>query len=415
MNFKRVVVSGLSALTPLGNDLKTTWDNLVAGHSGIAPITLFDASAYDSRIAGEVKNFDPEAFMPFKQTKRMDRFSQFAVAGAKMLLENAAYQITPDNAEDVGVIMGVGLGGLHTIEVYHEKLLASGPGKISPFMIPMLISNMAPGQVAIFTGAKGPNIITTTACASALHAIGCAWNEILLGRCVSVITGGVEATITPLGVAGFTALKALSTKNNDHPQKASRPFDKERDGFVIGEGAGLLLLESLESAQARGATIYAEIVGYGASCDAYHMTAPHESGEGMARAMRSALKSAGLQPEAIDHINAHATSTFLNDVTETKAIKQLFGSHAPHIKISATKSMTGHLLGAAGGVESVFSALALHEGIIPGTINLDNPDPDCDLDYVSNGSEHRQCQYAMCNSFGFGGTNASVIFKRWEG
>lgn len=410
---KRVVVTGLSALTPLGNDLQTTWDRLVAGESGIAPITLFDASAYDARIAGEVKNFNPEDFMPYKAARRMDRFTQFAVAGADMLMKHSEYKITDDNATRVEVVLGVGLGGLSTIETYHAKLLESGPGKVSPFMIPMLISNMGPGQVSIFTGAKGNNLVATSACASALHAIGTAWSEMLLGRADAAITGGVEATVTPLGVAGFTALKALSTSHNDDPTHASRPFDKSRDGFVIGEGGGLLLLETLESAQARGAEIYAEIVGYGASADAYHMTAPHESGEGMARAMQNALDEACLKATDIDHINAHATSTVLNDSCETTAIKVVFGDHARNIRISATKSMTGHLLGAAGGIESVFSVLALHEGIIPGTINRDTPDPACDLNYMTNGSEKVQCNYAMCNSFGFGGTNASIIFKKW--
>lgn len=413
MTRKRVVVTGLAALTPLGNDLRTTWDRLVAGESGIGPITLFDASAYDSRIAGEVKNFNPEDFMPYKQARRMDRFSQFSVAAGDMLMKHSGYTVTPENTYRTSVILGVGLGGLHTIETYHSKLLASGPGKISPFMIPMLISNMGPGQISIFTGIKGTNFVVTSACASAIHAVGTAWSELLLGRCDATITGGVEATVTPLGVAGFTALKALSTAHNDDPAKASRPFDKNRDGFVIGEGAGLLLLETLESARARGATIYAEIAGYGASSDAYHMTAPLESGEGMARAMRNALNEAGLAPADIDHINAHATSTTLNDSCETVAIKKVFGDHAYKIKISATKSMTGHLLGAAGGIESVFSVLALHEGVIPGTINRDTPDPACDLNYMTEGSQRVQCTYAMCNSFGFGGTNASIIFKRW--
>lgn len=414
MTRPRVVITGIGGVTPLANDMPTTWKRLLAGESGIAPITLFDAAAYDSRIAGEVKGFDPEAFMPAKQAKRMDRFTQFAVASAKMLLEDSGYAITEDNAFDTGVILGIGLGGLRTLETWHAKLLESGPNRISPFMIPMLISNMGPGQISIFTGAKGSNIVTTTACASALHALGTAYSEILLRRAKAVITGGVEATVTPLGVAGFTALKALSTHYNDAPAKASRPFDAKRDGFVIGEGAGLLLLETLESAQARGARIYAEMVGYGASGDAHHMTAPREDGEGMAHAMRNALRDAGVDAAAIGHVNAHATSTSLNDSTETKALKLVFGAHAKKLKISATKSMTGHLLGAAGGIESVFTALALHDEMLPGTINLENPDPVCDLDYLSDGSEHAACEYAMCNSFGFGGTNASVIFKKWQ-
>ena len=415
MTRPRVVITGIGGVTPLANDMETTWKKLLAGESGIAPITLFDASAFDSRIAGEVKAFNPEGYMTPKQARHMDRFTQFAVASAKMLLADSGYEITEKNAFDVGVILGIGLGGLHTLETWHSKLLSAGPNKISPFMIPMLISNMGPGQISIFTGAKGANIVTTTACASALHALGTAYSEILLGRATAVITGGVEATVTPLGVAGFTALKALSSHYNDDPTHASRPFDAKRDGFVIGEGAGLLLLESLESAKARNAKIYAEVVGYGASGDAHHMTAPREDGEGMARAMRNSLREAGVDASAIGHINAHATSTMLNDSTETTAIKTVFGAHAKKIKISATKSMTGHLLGAAGGIESVFTALALHEEMLPGTINLENPDPVCDLDYMADGSKHVACEYAMCNSFGFGGTNASVIFKKWQG
>lgn len=413
MSRPRVVITGLSGLSPLGNDIETTWKRLVAGESGLGPITLFDCSAYDSRIAGEVKGFVPEEVIPAKQARRMDRFTQFAVAAAQMLMKDADFRITEDNAYDVGVILGVGLGGLQTIETYHAKLLQSGPSKVSPFLIPMLISNMGPGQIAMFTGAMGPNIVTTTACASAIHGIGTAYSEILLGRISAAITGGVEATITPLGVAGFTALKALSTHYNDDPARASRPFDKNRDGFVIGEGAGLLLLETLESARARGARIYAELVGYGASDDAYHMTAPREDGGGMIRVMRNALRDAGLAPEAIGHINAHATSTLLGDRAENRAVKEVFGSHANKIKISATKSMTGHLLGASGGIESVFTALALYHELLPGTINLVEPDPECDLDYLADGSEKVACEYAMCNSFGFGGTNASIILRKW--
>lgn len=415
MNRPRVVITGVSAVSPLANDVETTWARLLLGESGIAPIESFDASEFNSRIAGEVRNFDPEKYIPAKQARRMDRFTQFAVAAARMLIGDSALVIDDKNAEDIAVVLGVGLGGIKTLETWHEKLLQSGPARVSPFMIPMLISNMGPGQISINTGAKGPNIVTTTACASGIHAIGTAYTELVMGRAKGVITGGVESTITPLGVAGFTALKALSTHYNDQPHLASRPFDARRDGFVIGEGAGLLLLEELGTAMARGARIYAELVGYGASCDAHHMTAPEESGEGMARAMRNALRDAGLKPEAIGHINAHATSTQLNDVTETKAIKLLFGEHAPKIKISATKSMTGHLLGAAGGIETVFTALALNRGVLPGTINLENPDPQCDLDYMPNGSEKHECEYAMCNSFGFGGTNASLILRKWTG
>lgn len=414
MTRPRVVITGIAGITPLANDIETTWKRLIAGESGIGPITLFDASNYTSRVAGEVKGFNPEAYMQPKQIRHMDRFTQFAVAAAKMLMADSGYEITDENAYDTACILGIGLGGLHTIEFYHEKLLTSGPSKISPFMIPMLISNMGPGQIAIMTGAKGPNIVTTTACASAIHGIGTAFSELLLGRAKAVISGGVESTVTPLGVAGFTALKALSTHYNDAPTKASRPFDADRDGFVIGEGAGLLLLEELEHAKARGAKIYAELVGYGASCDAFHITAPHDTGEGMARAMQNALKDAGIAPEDIGHINAHATSTQLNDSTETKAMKLVFGDHAKNIKISATKSMTGHLLGAAGGIETVFTALALHEEMLPGTINLENPAPECDLDCMADGSKHIACEYAMCNSFGFGGTNASLVLKKWS-
>ena len=414
MSRPRVVITGVSGVTPLANDIDSTWKRLLSGESGIGPITAFDASAYPCRVAGEVKNFNPENYMPAKQARRMDRFTQLAVSAGRMLMDSSGLKITPENEYDVAVIMGVGLGGLHTIETWHKKLLESGPNKITPFMIPMLISNMGPGQISIFTGAKGPNIVTTTACASGIHAIGTAFDSILLGRAKSVISGGVESTITPLGVAGFTALKALSTHFNDEPTKASRPFDAKRDGFVMAEGAGLLLLEDLETAKARGATIIAELVGYGASADAWHMTAPHEIGEGMAMAMTNAIRDAGIKPEEIGHINAHATSTHLNDLTETKAIKMAFGDHAKKIRISATKSMTGHLLGAAGGIETVFTALALRDCILPGTINLEFPDPECDLDYLSNGTVKHECEYAMCNSFGFGGTNASVILKKWR-
>lgn len=414
MTGKRVVVTGLAALTPLGNDIETSWDNLVAGRSGIGPITHFDASEYTSRIAGEVKGFDPEKYIPTKQARRMDRFVQFAVATGQMLVEHSGLVIDESNADRVGVLLGVGLGGLDTIEVFHTKLMEAGPNRVSPFMIPMLISNMAPGQVSIFTGAKGPNVVMTSACASGTHAIGYAFSEIKLGRIDAAITGGVESTITPMGVSGFTALKALSSAHNDDPEHASRPFDKDRDGFVIGEGSGMLMLESLDSALARGATIYAEVVGFGASGDAYHMTAPHESGEGMALAMRNAIREAGIPVEAVDHINAHATSTHLNDLCETRAIKQVFGPHAYNIPITANKSMTGHLLGAAGGMESVFTVLTLHRGIVPGTINRDTPDPECDLNYMTEGSKQLQTNYALCNSFGFGGTNASLLFKRYE-
>lgn len=415
MQKKRVVITGLSALTPLGNTLSESWDNLLAGKSGIGPITRFDVSEYAARIAGEIKDFNPDPYINFKEARRMDIFTQYAVVASKMLLEHAKFEINDDNAADVGVLLGVGLGGLNTLEVFHTKLMESGPNKVSPFMIPMLISNMAPGQVSIATGAKGSNVVMTSACSSGLHAIGYASMEIMLGRCDAVITGGVESTITPMGVSGFTALKALSTSHNDDPQKASRPFEKSRDGFILGEGAGFLMLESLEKAQARGATIYAEIIGFGASGDAYHMTAPSESGEGMAQAMRQALKEGGIAPSQIDHINAHGTSTQLNDLMETKAIKTVFDKHAYEIAICANKSQTGHLLGAAGGMESVFTVKALQTGIIPGTINYDEPDPECDLNYMGSGPKELKPEYALCNSAGFGGTNASILFKKFNG
>lgn len=414
MSRKRVVVTGVSALTPLGGNVSDSWDNLLAGKSGIGPITLFDAAGFDSRIAGEVKDFDPEAYgIPAKQARRMDRFVQFSVAAGNMLVKDSGLVINDDNAARVSVILGVGLGGLHTIEVFHSRLVEAGPNKVSPFMIPMLISNMAPGQVAIATGAKGANMVLTSACASGTHAVGMGFTEILMGRCDACITGGVEATLTPMGISGFTSLKALSTAHNDEPEKASRPFDKDRDGFVMGEGAGFLMLESLEHAEARGATIYAEIVGTGASDDAYHMTAPRDDAEGMIASMRRAIEDAGVSPDVVDHINAHGTSTHLNDLCETNAIKQVFGQRAYDIAIASTKSQTGHLLGAAGGVEAVFSVLALHTGIVPGTINYTTPDPECDLNYMTKGPRKLDPQYVLSNSFGFGGTNGSLLFKKF--
>lgn len=415
MERKRVVITGLSALTPLGGDLTETWSNLLSGKSGIAPITLFDAKDYDSRVAGEVKNFSPERYgISVKSARRMDRFVQLAVSAGTMLMEDSGFKIDASNATRIGVMLGVGLGGLHTIEVFHSKLVTSGPSKVSPFMIPMLISNMAPAQLAISTGAKGPNIVLTSACASGTHALSVSYDSIVLGRCDACITGGVETTITPMGISGFTSMKALSTKYNDTPEKASRPFDKDRDGFVMGEGAGLVMLESLEHAKERGAKIYAELIGVGASDDAYHMTAPREDAEGMISCMRRAVEDAGVPFEEIDHINPHATSTHLGDIAETKAIKEVFGKHAKDIAISATKSQIGHLLGAAGGVEALFAIMALYTGIVPGTINCDNPDPECDLNYMRDGAKKLSPRYALSNSFGFGGTNGSVLFKKYE-
>jgi 3-oxoacyl-[acyl-carrier-protein] synthase II len=331
-----------------------------------------------------------------------------------MLLEQAGYEITKDMEEVVGIVLGCGLGGLETIEEFHTRLMNKGPGRISPFYIPKLISNIAAGQIAIFTRAKGPNMVTTSACASGVHSIGYAFSDLKLNRVRAMICGGVESTITPMAVSGFNAMKALSTRN-DEPERASRPFDRDRDGFLISEGGGLLLLETLDQALERGATIYAEVCGFGASADAYHMTAPDESGEGMASAMRAALKEAEVSPQEVDHINAHGTSTPMNDVAETRAIKNVFGDHAYSMSITGNKSMIGHMLGAAGGVESVFSVKTLQEGTIPGTINLEHPDPECDLDYVSEGTRQQQCEYALCNSFGFGGTNACILFKRYQG
>jgi 3-oxoacyl-[acyl-carrier-protein] synthase II len=410
MTLNRVVVTGLSAITPIGNDLAASWKNLVAGVSGAGPITRFDASAYDTRFACEVKDFDEKPFIHHKLAKRVDRFTIFAISAAMMLMEDAGYKIDPEEAARVGVIIGCGLGGLETLEATHTKLLAQGPSRVSPFFIPTMIANMAAGQVSIATGAKGPNICTTTACASGSHAIGYAYSDIKLGRTCAAICGGVESTVTPLAVGGFNALKALSTRN-DEPTKASRPFDAGRDGFVIGEGCGLLLLESLEHAKARGARILAEVAGFGASGDAYHMTAPPEDGEGMALAMQAAIRESGLAPSEIAHINAHGTSTSLNDSCETKALKTVLGEHAKHVSITANKSMIGHCLGAAGGIEAVMSVKTIMEGVIPPTINLDTPDPDCDLDYTPNSARKADVGSVLSNSFGFGGTNGCLLFK----
>ncbi len=414
MTRKRVVVTGISAITPLGLDVESTWEGILAGKSGIKKITSFDTTGFDTDIAGEITDFNPDTYIQPKQSKRMDRFTQLSVCAAMQLIENSGYTITAENADRVGVILGVGLGGLATIEVFHSKLVEAGPSRVSPFYIPMLISNIAPGQIAIAVGAKGPNYVLTSACASATHSIGSAYTEIVMGRCDAMITGGAESTITPMGISGFTSMKALCTKYNDSPEKASRPFDAERGGFVMGEGAGMLLLESLDSALARGAHIYAEVVGFGASDDANHMVAPLETGEGMALAMKRALEDAQVNPNEIDSINAHGTSTHANDEAETKAIKQVFGDHAKNIAICSNKSQLGHLLGAAGGVESVLSVLTLDTGMVPGTINLENPDPVCDLNYMPDGPKKLDPKYVLCSNFGFGGTNASMLYKRYE-
>lgn len=407
----RVVVTGLATITPLGLTLSESWDKLLGGVSGAGPITRFDATGFETQFACEVKGFDPTAFMPFKTAKRMARFSQYAVATTAMLLEDGKFAIDESNCGRVGAIIGCGMGDLEGIESSHAKLLNTGP-KLSPFFIPLIIANMAAGQVSINHGPRGSCISTTSACASGLHAIITAAADIQLGRADAMICGGVESCVTPLAIAGFNALKALSTRNDD-PVAASRPFDRDRDGFVLGEGCGLLLIESLEHAQKRGARIYAELAGCGASADAYHMTAPKEDGSGMALCMNNALRDAGMSPAEISLVNAHATSTPMGDEVETRACKAVFGDLAHQVPITANKSMIGHTLGAAGGIESVFSVKSVETGIIPPTINLANPSPDCDLDYVPGVARKADVSSCLCNSFGFGGTNASAIFKRF--
>lgn len=411
---KRVVITGLGLVIPIGIGVETAWKNVCEGRSGIGPLTRFDPNGHETKIAGQVKGFNPENYTEKKEIKKMDLFIQFALGAAKEALEDSQLKITPENAEQVGVIVGTGLGGLPTIEKYHQILMEKGPGRISPFFIPMLIANMASGQIAIHFGVKGPNSCVVTACATGAHCIGDAYRAIVYGDAKAIIAGGTEANITPLCVAGFNAMKALSTRN-DEPEKACRPFEKNRDGFVVAEGAGILILEDLEFALNRGARIHGEIVGYGYTGDAYHITAPSPDGEGAARCMRMALRDAGLKPEEIDHINAHGTSTPLNDATETQAVKAVFGEHAKKVPISATKSMTGHLLGAAGSTEAIFTILSLRDGILPPTINYEEPDPECDLDYVPNVARRKPIQIAMSNAFGFGGTNATVILKKYTG
>jgi 3-oxoacyl-[acyl-carrier-protein] synthase II len=401
-------------VTPLGTGVEKNWQALVAGQSGIRKIDRFpNIDAFASRIAGQVPDFRAEAFIEPKEIKKMDLFIQYSVAAASMATEDGGFKIDPEEAEGVGVIVGVGLCGIDTIEATERAYLDGGPRKISPFFIPKVISNLAPGQIAIRHGAKGVNWTPTSACASGTHAIGEAFHLIRRGLQDAVIAGGAESAITPLGVGGFSAMKALSTRN-DEPERASRPFDKERDGFIIAEGSGILILEERDRALKRGAKIYAEVIGYAANGDAYHMTAPAPEGEGAARCMRLALKDAALSPSDIDYINAHGTSTEYNDANETQAIKTVFGEHAVKLAISSTKSMTGHLLGAAGAVEGVFSVLALRHGMIPPTINYENPDPQCDLDYVPNHARRADIRVALSNSFGFGGTNACVVFRRAE-
>lgn len=413
-NQRRVVITGMGIISPIGIGLQEAWQAVVEGKSGVGPITHFDASSLPTRIAAEVKGFDPTKYIEPKEVKKMDRFIQFAVAVSAMALEDAGLQITEDIAESVGVIIGAGMGGLPAIEYYHKIYLEKGYRRISPFFVPMLIINLASGNVSIRFGAKGPNSSVVTACATGNHSIGDAYEIIKRGDADIMFAGGAESCITHLGIAGFSAMRALSVRN-DEPEKASRPFDAERDGFVMGEGAGVLILESLESAVARKARIYAEIVGYGMSSDAYHITAPAPKGEGAARCMKMALKKACIEPEKIDYINAHGTSTKYGDELETEAIKTIFGEHAYKLCVSSTKSMIGHLLGAAGGVEAVFTVLSIYNGIVLPTINLHNPDPECDLDYVPNKARPMEIEYAMSNSFGFGGTNACLIFKKYRG
>ncbi|HXD72460.1 MAG TPA: beta-ketoacyl-ACP synthase II [Vicinamibacterales bacterium] len=415
---RRVVVTGIGLVTPLGIGTEKNWEALLAGKSGIGPITHFDLNEfeheYTTRIAGEVKDFDPLAFVEKKDVKKMDVFIQYAIAASQFAVGDAKLTITPEDAPRTGVFIASGIGGFTTIEREHRELLKGGPRKISPFFIPSAIINLAAGQVSIRLGAKGPNSATCTACSASAHAIGDAYEIILRGAADVMIAGGSEAAITPMGVGGFAALRALSTRNDD-PQRASRPFDKDRDGFVVGEGSGMLVLEEYERAKRRGARIYAELVGYGMSADAYHITAPSEDGDGPFRVMSAALASAGLEPSAIDYINAHGTSTPHGDRVETIAIKRAFGDHAKHVAVSSTKSMTGHLLGAAGGLEAGIAVLAVHHQIAPPTINLDCPDEECDLDYVPKVARPMKIEYALSNSFGFGGTNAALLFKRFAG
>jgi 3-oxoacyl-[acyl-carrier-protein] synthase II len=411
---RRVVVTGVGLLSSVGIGTEANWEALCAGRSGIGPITHFDASKHAARIAGEVKGFDPLEFVDKKDVKKMDVFIQYAVAASHFAVRDARLEVTGANADDVGVFIASGIGGFQTIEDEHLALINGGPRRISPFFIPASIINLAAGQVSIRFGARGPNLATCTACTASAHAIGEAAEIIKRGDADVMIAGGSEASITPLGVGGFAALRALSTRN-DEPERASRPFDKDRDGFVIGEGAGIVILEELEVARRRGATIYAEIAGYGLSGDAYHLTSQPEDANGAIRSMRMALRKAGVTPDQIDYINAHGTSTPINDPTETLAVKTTFGDHASKLVMSSTKSMTGHLLGAAGGLEAGITALAVRDQMAPPTINLDHPDPACDLDYAANVKRPMKIEYAMSNSFGFGGTNGTLLLKRYRG
>jgi len=408
---KRVVITGLGCVTPVGIGKDDTWASIKAGRCGVKKLTRFDTTDLSSTIAAQIDDFNPEDFIEKREIKKMDRFTQYAVASAKMAFEDSG--VDKFDPAKMGVIIGSGIGGIETLENQHSKLVEKGPKKVSPFLIPMMISNMAAGQVAIMLGAKGPNTCVVTACASGTHAIGDAFKAIQRGDADIMVCGGAEAPITPISMAGFCSMKALSTRN-DEPEKASRPFDSQRDGFVMGEGAGILVIEELDHALGRNANIYAEIVGYGATSDAYHITAPAESGEGAARAMKMAIEDAGMHLEDVDYINAHGTSTPYNDRFETRAIKSVFGEHAHSLAVSSTKSMTGHLLGAAGGVEAIFCALAISEGYIPATINLETPDEELDLDYVANAGRNADIKLALSNSLGFGGHNGTLAFKKYE-
>lgn len=414
MNRRRVVVTGLGVLSPVGNDVESFWSALVAGQSGITRVTRFDPSDFRTQIAGEVKNFDATKYMDRKEVRRADLYVQYAMAAATEAIGHSGLRLDDEDRNRIGVLIGTGIGGISTFEEQTELMLQKGPGRVSPFFIPMMIANMASGQVSIQFGLKGPNSTTVSACASGAHAVGEAFQAIQVGQADAMVSGGSEATITRMAMAGFCALKAMSARN-DQPTRASRPFDMERDGFVMGEGSGILVLEELEHARRRGATILAEMAGYGTTGDAYHVTAPPPEGEGAARAMAMALADAGLAPADIDYINAHGTSTDLNDKYETAAVKTVLGSQARRVMISSTKSMTGHLLGAAGGVEAVATVLTLQRGVVPPTINYENPDPECDLDYVPNQARTALVRAALSNSFGFGGHNVALALRRWEG
>jgi len=408
---RRVVVTGLGITSPLGTGLEKNWDALTNGRSGIGPITHFDATDFPVKFAGEVRDLNLDDFIDRKEARKMDLFIHYALAAATMALADSGLEINEDNAERVGVVVGSGMGGLPSIEKYHGAFIEGGYRKISPFFIPMSIINLAAGQISIKHGAKGPNVAPVSACATGTHAIGDAFRMIQRGDADAIISGGAESTVCPLGIGGFSVMKALSTRNDD-PLAASRPFDKNRDGFVMGEGSGIVILEEYESAKKRGARIYGEILGYGLTADAHHLTAPSPGGEGAARCMQMALDTAGLNPEDVDYVNAHGTSTPFNDLYETMAIKSVFGDHARKLMISSTKSMTGHLLGAAGGVEAIFSLLAIKRGVVPPTINYMEPDPECDLDYVPNEARQADLQVAISNSLGFGGTNATILFRK---